>query len=350
MSDNIVYNKWKRYFSNRGLEESLQDSYLEYISILSEQNLPVIFESEHLSLLLGRNEFYINSVVHSTEAHYRKFKLRKRRGGYRNIAVPYPALLECQKWIYKNILAKVGISFYAHGFARKKSIVTNAKIHVGQEQFLKIDLKDFFPSIKKGRVIALFCKLGYSTEVSYYLASICCLNNCLPQGAPTSPAISNIVAKSLDYRIFELCKKFNLKYTRYADDLAFSGKKIPVKFIDYVSQIIDTESFELNKSKTQLHTGNGKRILTGVSLNGEVIKAPKNYKRKLFQTLFYIKKYGLNSHRAKRKIRNPNYLESLIGQLNYILMIEPNNEKGKIYLKMLIELDKARTHNNVYTK
>ncbi|WP_282042532.1 reverse transcriptase family protein [Winogradskyella flava] len=349
MSDYItVYKKWEKYFSNRGLEVNLQNSYLEYIQRLLSKNLPLIFETEHLSLLLERNETYLNSVVHGAESHYREFKLRKRKGGFRKISMPYPALLECQKWIYKNILSKVEISYYAHGFAKKKSIVTNAKIHINQEHLLKIDLKNFFPSIKKGRVIAMFCKLGYSTEVSFYLASICCENDCLPQGAPTSPSISNIISKSLDNRMFALCKHYDIKYTRYADDLAFSGDKIPVRFIDYVNQIVTTESFEINKSKTQLHRKKGKRIITGVAVNGEIVKAPKSYKRKLFQTLHYIEKFGLNSHRTKLKIRNPNYLESLIGQLNYVLSIEPNNIKAKNYLSLLVEIDKARTHNNVY--
>lgn len=351
MSDySVVYRKWEKYFSNRGLEENLQDSYLIYIDKLLSKNLPIIFESEHLSLLLGRNETYLNSVVHGAESHYRDFKLKKRNGGFRNISVPYPALLECQKWIYKNILTKVDISFYAHGFAKKKSIVTNAKIHLNQEHLLKMDLKDFFPSIKKGRVIAMFCELGYSTEVSFYLASICCENDCLPQGAPTSPSISNIISKRLDNRLFALCKKFDIKYTRYADDLAFSSANIPVRFIDYVKDIISTESFEINDSKTQLHKGKGKRIITGVAVNEKIAKAPKSYKRKLFQSLHYVEKFGLNSHRTKLKIRNPNYLESLIGKLNYVLAIEPNNDKAKKYLAMLIEIDKARTHNNVYKK
>ncbi|WP_190810109.1 reverse transcriptase family protein [Flagellimonas sp. S3867] len=344
----IIYNKWEDYFSNRGLEKNLLDSYLVYIDGLLTNNLPIIFESEHLSLLLGRNEVYLNSVVFSTELHYRDFKLRKRKGGFRIISVPYPALLECQKWIHKNILSKVKISPYAHGFAKKKSIVTNARKHTNQEHLLKIDLKDFFPSIKKGRVIAMFCKLGYSTEVSFYLASICCKMDCLPQGAPTSPSISNIIAKSLDNRLFALSQKFEIRYTRYADDLAFSGGNIPARFIDYVTEIVTTESFEINNSKTQLHKSKGKRIITGVAVNGEIVKAPKSYKRKLFQTLYYIEIFGLNSHRTKLKIRNPNYLESLIGKLNYVLTIEPDNSKAKNYLTMLIEIDKSRTHNSVY--
>lgn len=344
----VVYRKWEKYFSNRGLEEGLKVAYLKYIEKLLANNLPIIFETEHLSLLLGRNEAYLNSVVHGAESHYREFKLKKRKGGFRKITVPYPALLECQRWIYKNLLSKVKISHYAHGFSKKKSIITNARIHVGQRHLLKIDLKDYFPSIKKSRVIAMFYNLGYSTEVAFYLASICCKNDCLPQGAPSSPIISNIISKSLDNRLYELCKKFDIRYTRYADDLTFSGDRIPVRFIEYIKQIVETESFEINESKTQLHKKSGKRIITGVAVNSDTIKAPKKYKRKLFQKLHYIEKYGLVSHRIKLKIRNPNYLEALIGQLNYVLAIEPNNLKAQHYLSFLREIDKSRTHNIVY--
>ncbi len=348
MKDNKIINQWKMYFSNRGVEANLQESYIKFITFILSKNLPIIFESEHLAQLLGRNGVYLNSVVHSSNNHYRTFKIKKRRGGSRTLNSPYPALLECQKWVQKNILAKVKIHSSAHGFARKKSIVTNAKIHIQQEHLLKIDLKDFFPSIKKGRVIAMFCNLGYPTEVSFYLASICCLDNCLPQGAPTSPTISNIIATNLDNRMISFCKKFDLKYTRYADDLAISGKNIPPKFIEYIENIIVTENFEVNKNKIQLHRGKGKRILTGVSINTSTIKAPKKYKRQLFQSLHFIKKFGLKAHMTKLKIRNPHYLDTLIGKLNYVLSIEPENSKATKYKIMLYEIEKTRTHNNVY--
>lgn len=133
----------------------------------------------------------------------------------------------------------------------------------------------------------MFHRLGYSTEVSFYLASICCLNECLPQGAPTSPALSNIISIKLDNRMLAFAKKMDLKYTRYADDLAISGEKLPTKFIDYITKIIEDEGFKVNTGKTQLYSGKGKRILTGVSISTDKLKAPKEYKKKLFQVLYY---------------------------------------------------------------
>lgn len=345
MSNVKTINKWKKFFKDRGLNESISQSYLEYIKSLLSRNLPIIFEPEHLSLLLGRTSSYLNSVTFSPESHYRNFKMKKRSGGYRDIDVPYPALLECQYWIYENILSKIKLNYCVHGFAKKKSIVTNAKIHLNQPELLKIDLEKFFPSISKNRVIAMFYRLGYPSEVAFYLASICCLDECLPQGAPTSPTISNIIAIRLDNRIFAFAKKFELKYTRYADDLAISGDKLPVKFIDYITKIIEDEGFKVNTSKTQLYNKKGKRILTGVSISTDKLKAPKEYKRKLFQEIHYINKFGLYSHVTKKKIRNPYYLNSIIGKLNYVLNIEPDNKKALGFRNQFIGIEKALTHN-----
>lgn len=339
---------WEKFFFTKGLDDSLVKKYLVYIESLYSRNLPVIFEAEHLALLLGRTDSYLNSVVFSPKSHYRMFKLKKRRGGFREINVPFPALLECQYWIYHNILSNIPINYCAHGFAKKKSIITNAKVHLNQSILLKIDLKDFFPSISKDRVIALFHRLGYSPKLSFFLASICCLNDCLPQGAPTSPQLSNIVSIKLDKRLLAFAKKFELKYTRYADDIAISGDKIPVKFLDYISNIIVDEGFQINTNKTQLHNKKGKRILTGVSINSDIIKAPKDYKRRVFQEIYYVIKFGLLSHMSKKKIRNPNYLLSLIGKLNYIINIEPHNKKAHELRKKLIGFAKEIKYMKMY--
>src|SRR5690606_5860958 len=97
--------------------------------------------------------------------------------------------------------------------------------------------------------------------------------------------------------------------------------KLPIKFIEYITKIIEDEGFKVNSAKTQLYNGKGKRILTGVSISTDKLKAPKEYKKKLFQELYYINKHGLNSHMTKKKIRIPYYVNSLIGKLNYILSI-----------------------------
>ncbi|CCY81198.1 rNA-directed DNA polymerase [Prevotella sp. CAG:1185] len=326
MTSDAIIEKWNNFFTRKGINQTLHDKYIEYIKILVKNNVPIIFDFNHLRLLMGRSDLYFTSVINSPENHYRSFKLKKRNGGFREILAPYPALLEMQYWIYNNILKKIPISPYSHGFAHKKSIITNAKIHLGQKELLKLDLKDFFPSIKINRIIYVFKSLGYTNQVAFYLASLCSYNETLPQGAPTSPYLSNIIAKKLDKRLIRLSKKYKLHYTRYADDLTFSGDSIPAKLIEYINNIVNSEGFTLNSEKTRLYKHGGKRIVTGISVNGKELKLPKDYKRNLRQELYFIMKYGYESHIKKKKIRKVNYLNILLGKVNFWLSVEPSNK------------------------
>ncbi|QHL85976.1 RNA-directed DNA polymerase [Nibribacter ruber] len=338
MSKKRILSNWSNFFEQRGIPEDIREIYLRYIKKLLVKDVPIIFDFNHLSKLVGRQQWYLASVVNNTSSHYRTFNLKKRSGGFREISVPYPALLGVQYWVYKNILQKIPINNSSHGFAKNKSIITNSKIHLGQSNLLKMDLKDFFPSIHLARVIKVFKALGYTTKVSYYLASVCCINDCLPQGAPTSPILSNIISFDLDRRLYLFAKKFNLKYSRYADDLTFSGENINVKMIHYISEIIVSEGFIVNDKKTRLHKESAKRIVTGISVAGSELKLPKKYKRDLKQELYYINKYGIHSHVSSVNIKHTNYIDVLIGKLNFWLSVEPGDEFVVEQLKMLYSI------------
>jgi retron-type reverse transcriptase len=327
MSKLKTLNYWELNFQKSGIKPELIEIYMAYINNLLDNNMPIIFDFNHLCLLLGRNRNYLASVINSNISHYRIFSIPKRSGGYREITAPYPALIECQNWIYKNILLKIRIHPAAQGFTFKKSIITNAKIHIGQKHFLKIDLKDFFPSITINQVMTIFKSLGYTNKVAYYLSAICCYGDVLPQGASTSPALSNIIGRTLDKRLFAFAKAYNLRYTRYADDLAFSGEEIPVKFLDYISSIIESCGFSVNEKKTILQQKDkAKRIITGISISDETIKVPREYKRKLKQEIHCIRKFGISSHIRRKKIKKTDYLLSIIGKTRFWLSVEPDNQ------------------------
>ena len=337
---NKTFEDWKSYYDSRGISNDIKQKLLKYVEILLNNKVPVIFNFEHLCNLLGRNPNYLASVVNSPESYYRQFKIKKRSGGFRIISSPYPSLLEMQYWIYENILKKIEISNAAHGFTFKKSIITNSKNHTGQKQLLKLDLVDFFTTININRIIYIFKQLGYPNIIAYYLASICCYNKSLPQGAPTSPILSNIVSRKLDKRLVKFSKTMFIKYSRYADDLTFSGDKIPAKFITYITNIVEDEGFEVNEKKTRLYQNKSKRIVTGISVVGNDIRLPRDYKRKLKQELYFIEKYGLYSHISKKRIKKSNYLYSLIGKVNFWISVEPSNEqarKAKIMLNQYLD-------------
>lgn len=342
MENNELLTTWERNLSLSGIKPEVAKIYTTYIEKLISNDVPIIFDFEHLCLLLGRSTEYLASAINASSSHYRTFSLQKRKGGERKINVPYPALLECQYWVYENILKKVKIHGAAHGFAFKKSIITGARLHVDRKEFLKIDIKDFFPSIKINRIIPIFRALGYSKKVAYYLSAICTIDGYLPQGAPTSPVLSNLVLRHMDKRLLSFAKKMNLRYTRYADDLAFSGEQIPFKFLSYIEKIIESSGFLINEGKTFFQKSAGKRILTGISIADSELKLPREYKRKLKQEVFFVKQFGLLSHMRKKKIRNGNYLQSLIGKIRFWLQVEPKNIEAKEHLDYLVTLEPLR--------
>ena len=139
-----------------------------------------------------------------------------------------------------------------------------------------------------------------------------------------------------------VAKSFGYVYTRYADDIAFSGDVIPTTFIKYVTNIVTDCGFTINKNKVRLYGESGNKILTGISLAGDKPRIPRDYRRSLEKELFYIKKFGFNAHVSHMKIRRYNYLESVIGRVDFWRMVEPDNRIASEMSKYLHEEFKKR--------
>lgn len=317
--------EWKRYFSDKGVESNLIEIYLARIEILNSKKVPVVFEFEHLSLLLGINRPVLAKIVNSPSSFYRKFSIPKRDGRARVIFSPYPSLLQCQRWVLKNILEKIPVHEAVHGFRKGRSILTNATVHMDKSCLLKMDIKDFFPSVPINWVINLFRSLGYPNNVSFYLAAICCADGSLAQGAATSPALSNILLSKLDERIFRISKENGLNYTRYADDLVFSGDSIPENFHFRVRSLIRRFGLMENKDKTRIYNSSDRKLVTGLHIKEGKVTVPRSFRRDVLKEVFYIKKYGFLSHASKIKLNDPGYLFSLNGRIGFWLFVEPDN-------------------------
>lgn len=323
---NQLIASWQNHYLRSGLDPELASAYLSHVAALIERDVPPILDFNHLALLLGRTPGYLASVINGCNAHYRTFQIKKRSGGKREISAPYPALLECQQWINFFILSRCELHPNTHGFTSDRSILTNARMHLGAKEVLRMDLQEFFPSISIARVIALFQSLGYSHRVAVYLSRICTLDDKLPQGAATSPALSNAICLTLDKRLFGLAKYHSLSYSRYADDITFSGDKIELTLPSFINSVCSSAGFAINESKTRLIKGNGKKIVTGISVSSTSPKIPREYKRKLRQEIHYIRKFGIYSHVQKKKVRTPFLIQSLIGKLQFWLFVEPENK------------------------
>ena len=271
------------------------------------------------------------AILKDTSDHYSHFNLSKRSGGYRTISAPDATLLNLQKIIYKRILLSVNGHPASMGFRQNISVTHNAKAHLGNKQILKVDIVDFFGSIKKHRIIKVFEKIGYPTNISLVLAELCTLESKLPQGAATSPALSNIIAYDMDVKLASVAQKNNLTYTRYADDLTFSGEDISFELtLSEIDRIIREEKFVIQRKKTSFLTEKKRKIVTGISVSsGEKLMIPKAKKREIRKNVHYILTKGLVEHQRFIGSTDPSYMKRLMGYLNFWLMVEPDNEYVK---------------------
>jgi RNA-directed DNA polymerase len=204
-----------------------------------------------------------------------------------------------------------------HGFRRKKSIITNAKPHTGKNVLINIDLKDFFPSISGGRVYGIFTSLGFDNEVARFLTRITTYKNSLPQGAPTSPALANLVCRRLDSRLAGLSKRLKARYTRYADDMTFSGKENIITAIPLIRQIIKDEGFMVAEKKARIVRKGNRQEVTGLTVNKKV-SIPRHLRRRIRAV---IHRLSLNRE-ITWKGKNLS-LASLQGHISYLNAVHP---------------------------
>lgn len=317
--------KWKSHLAQHVNKHDLDNYVMPYIKAVIAKNLPVIIGINHLASMMQLDAVTLKRMVVSSHSFYHSFTIPKRKGGVRQIDAPYPSMMRAQRWIYHEILSKIAISPLATGFIPHHSIKDNASAHLCQRCLLMLDVKDFFPSIKWYKVYAVFKNLGYPKNIAQYLASLCCLNGHAPQGAVTSPALSNIIARRLDARIAGLAKRYKVNYTRYADDITFSGERISRRFQSFVNKIVEEDGFKINQDKTRFIKGKHQKIVTGISISEDKLTVPKSKRREIRQHVYYINKYGLAEHQKKIGDNDPIYLERLIGYLHFWHSIESDN-------------------------
>lgn len=331
-----VYKKaFIRKAKAAGFEEPYINSCLNYAFNLFDQGLPVIYDDNHLSLLVGYELSYLLRASNSQQAFYRNFNIKKKSGKLRKISEPLPSLKEIQRWILDNILEKIVPSRFAKAFIKKRSIKDNARFHRNQKFVLSIDVENFFPSIKFNRVYHLFRSIGYSNSVSTILSNLCTLDDCLPQGAPTSPAISNIVCLRLDGRLSGYALRNKIRYTRYADDITFSGTFNPGRVFNLVRMVLTESGFKINSDKTRLMEQHQRQEVTGIVVNKK-LQTTKELRRYLRQNIYYIKKYGLESHLSSTNNKKANYLSHLKGVAGFVYFVNNKDleaKEAKEYLK-----------------
>lgn len=338
------------------MDNSLQSTQKQFFSLNTR---------EDVAFLLGITEIELNAILYMKGIRrYKQFSVPKKNGTERIILSPIYKLKSIQRTLNDILQCIYKPKKCVHGFTKDRSILTNARIHLKKKYILNIDIEDFFPSINFGRVRGLFMAkpYGLSPEVATILAQICCYDNQLPQGAPTSPIISNMICSRLDNRLSDLARDNQCIYTRYADDIVISCHKYifprniayydnnSVILSDNLIEIVKSNGFKIHPKKILLRSHRTKQIVTGVKVN-RIPNLEKKVSNQIRAMLHAWKKFGEQKAQDEfldkyyKKYRNPFrkkpviFRRVLLGKINYFGMIKSNTSKlYRKYYKLYCEL------------
>lgn len=294
---------------------------------------PVNQEKE-IARFLGIDENTVNEIISDTKKHYSKFFIWKdeEHTKKRWIEAPDEVLKGIQEHILHNVLYKMAPTKFAHGFIHGRSIVSCAKEHTGKKFVLKLDLKNFFPSISRDMVYgAMFSELTpENVKIIIPAIELCLMDGRLPQGAPTSPAISNIVCKPLDMVLYGIAERFGLTYTRYADDLIFSSNDDTIyKVIPIIKSTIVKFGLVVNEKKVKVLKKHQRQTVTGLVVNADGKTSVRRKKRMNLRAFMHQILIG------KKPLDRVN-INRLRGNVNLINMANP--EQGKWFVEKFNEI------------
>ncbi len=279
----------------------------------------------------------IYSISNNIKNNYKIYKIPKHNGKKRLIYEPSTTLKHIQRQILTNILENKSISEYAKAYCKGISLKKSALPHLNKKTVLKLDIKDFFNHINFIDIYNSCFPIEYFPKpIGILLTYLCTYENHLPQGAPTSAYISNLVLKEFDEKIGRLCFEKNISYTRYSDDMTFSGDFNPTDIIKVVKKELHKYKLEINKDKIHVIKKNNRQTVTGIVVNKKM-QVSRDYRKKIRKEIYYIKKYGLPFHLNKIKYEgNPEkYLKSLYGKVLYVLQINKEDKEFNLYKRYL---------------
>lgn len=296
--------------------------------------LPFLYDTHQLAdfLKTGRKKLFY--FAKNADQEYRPITIKKKSGGIRRLYAPSRQLWSYQNKIRRQILVNLPVSPYASAYVRGRTLAQNAAPHVGKRYLLKLDITDFFGSIRFFQVYcAAFNTRYFPKQIGVMLTSLCCREDVLPQGAPTSPALSNLVMYNFDNNLGRWCAARDIAYTRYCDDMTFSSDRPLFVVYQKAKSMLEEMGFELNERKTRFVTSANRQSVTGLTVN-EKVSVSGDYKRGLRQEVYYALKFGLAEsirYAGRTEFIGENgpaeerYLNHLIGKLHFVLQIEPEN-------------------------
>ena len=270
-----------------------------------------------------------------------------RGRGHRNriLSVPNKLLKIVQRRLLERYLYQLETSEYSTAYCKEKSLLDNASPHIGKECILKLDISHFFDSITDDSVYLVFKQFGLSVPATSLLTHLCTYNGKLPQGAPTSPYIANLVMKHFDEKLGKWCKNHNITYTRYCDDMTFSGDRSAVRnsnIIRKVKVLLNNMDMKLNDKKTIFISSSQQQRVTGIVVN-EKPAIPREMRRSIRQEVYYCTKFGVSDSLQQQglDISPDKYLHSLLGRISFALQIDSDNREMQNYFDTVKNLMNA---------
>lgn len=354
----------QRYFQEgqrRGRADGVLAEGVQQIQKLRRHTppLPALLTLCHLAQRTGIPYEHLRGIVSRADErpNYRSFKIRKRSGGWRRISVPEPKLKLAQTWLAQHVLSKVAPHTASHAFAPGSSTVACAAEHSGARWLIKMDIADFFGSITEIQVYRVFRSLGYNALVSFELTGLCtdapwrsakyALKSWqvhyprkrieaygrkhlgrLPQGAPSSPMLANLVMTSLDQALSDLGQSHGLVYTRYSDDITFSTtaaftKARAFKVVELAAKLLKACGLYPNRAKTAIVHPGARRVVLGLLVNEAYPRLSRAFRDRLRQHLYYLEKHGIWKHMEARKFDSAGGLyRHLRGLIDYANMVD----------------------------
>ena len=285
---------------------------------------------------LGFSAKTLYGLSHNLEKHYHNVFIPKSDGSQRKLSVPDLILKKVQRSIVDNILVYYPVSKYAKAYTMGSSVQKNAQQHVGKRKILKLDIEGFFDHIMYSKVKDIvFYKEKYSEPIRILLTMLCYYKDSLPQGAPTSPAITNIIMYDFDERIGSFCNEKHISYTRYCDDMTFSGDFDEMEMIALVRTELNKLGLFLKNRKTAVVPAAKRQTVTGIVVN-EKLNLTKSYKKEIRQEVYYIKKFGIEGHMGRKGITDAcGYLNALKGRISFVLQTVPDDKEFLEYKNFL---------------
>lgn len=346
-----------RKHAPQDLDPAIVDRALHQLRAVEINGIPGILSLRHLAYLTKSDYLYLRSITSRQTDAYRTFTIRKRSGGGRLIAAPQPELMALQRWVSKEVLANVTPHVASHAYARKSSPLKCAKLHVGATWLIKVDIHDFFESITERRVFFAFREMGYQPLVAFELARICTrvkvdlplrdirfaaarrtvgikkYNHSqmgyLPQGAPTSPMLANLVSFEMDRKLTEFGAETGLTYTRYSDDLIFSSARnlshrTAETYVAVISRIINSFGHDVHRRKTTIAPPGARKVVLGLLVDDTGVRLQRETRDRAADHVRGIEKFGLAAHATERHFASLwGMVRHIHGLLKYMNSVQP---------------------------